>query len=197
MPAWPRRPDPGPLFRPNLIMKYLLVLLVAIATVLKSAAASPVEDLLAPALSGTRTVYFRVVLEKKNGVDLRENAIPKDILQSIEKQGAAVRPVRTATFVSYWIFFKNGDLAICDVVNNPAAANLPYDKLGELFADAPHEGPKWSREGENLVIGEHYYSVRVLPANDPATGGRKGEVEVAVVDGKEKLYYYFGSFISN
>jgi hypothetical protein len=176
-------------------MKYLPILFIAIAMCLNSAAASTVEDLLGPALSGTRTVYFRVVLEKKNGVDLRENAMPKEMLQALEKQGAAVRPVRTAAFVSYWIFFKNGDLAVCDVVD-PKMTNLSYEKLVEFFADAPHDGPKWSREGDNLVIGERYYSVRVLPANDPATGGRKGEVEVAVVDNKEKIYYYFGSFIS-
>ena len=177
-------------------MKYLLVLVITLATVLHSAAAPAVEELLAPALSGKRTVYFRVALEKKNGIDMRENAMPKDMLQALEKKGAAVRPVRTAANVSYWIFFKNGDFAACDVVNNAAAANLPYDKLGEFFSDAPHDGPKWSREGENLVIGDRTYAVRVLPANDPATGGRKGEVEVAVVDGKEKIYYYFGSFIA-
>jgi len=177
-------------------MKYLLVFLLALASVLHSAAASAVDELLAPALSGKRTVYFRVALEKKNGVDLRENAMPKDVLQAVEKQGAAVRPVRTAAFVSYWIFFKNGDLAVCDVVNNAGATNLTYDKLGEFFSDAPHDGPKWSREGENLVVGDRTYAMRVLPANEPATGGRKGEVELAVVDGKEKIYYYFGSVIS-
>ena len=177
-------------------MKHLLISVIAFASLLNCAVASPVEELLAPALSGTRTVYFRVALEKKNGIDMRENAMPRDILQALEKKGAAVRPVRTTANVSYWIFFKNGDFATCDVVNNAAATNLSYEKLGEFFSDAPHAGSKWSREGENLVIGDRTYSVRVLPANDPATGGRKGEVEIAVVDGKEKIYYYFGSFIA-
>lgn len=178
-------------------MKFLVALFVAVAASLFAAAATPVEDFLAPAISGKGTVYFRVVLEKRNGIDMREYSMPKDMIAAIEKAGAAVRPVRTSANVSYWIFFKNGDFITCDLVNNPLMTNLPYAKLGEFFADAPHDGPKWHREGENLVIGQRYYSVRVLPANDSATGGRKGDVEIAVLDNREKIYYYFGTFISN
>jgi hypothetical protein len=174
-------------------MKSFPILLTALSLTLAAAAA---EDPLAPAMAGRDTVYFRVVLEKKNGVDMRENAMPKEIIQAVEKQGASVRPIRTSAHVGYWIFYKNGDFVACDVINNPAMTKLPYDKLGEYFADAPHNGPKWSREGENLVIGDRYYSIRTLPASDPATGGRKGEVEIAVLDGKEKIYYYFGNFVS-
>jgi hypothetical protein len=108
-----------------------------------------------------------------------------------------VRPNRTPKNVSYWIFFKNGDFAVCDVVNNPAIVNMTYDKLQEYFSDAPHDGPKWSREGEILVIGRRYYSVQVLPEDDKVTGGRKGEVEIAVMGGTNtKLYYYFGTMIN-
>ena len=177
-------------------MKPLLVLFAALSAVLMATASTPIEEFLAPAASGTRTVYFRVVLEKRNGIDMRENFMPKDMIAAIEKQGASVRPNRTSANVGYWIFFKNGDFVTVDVVNNAPMTNLPYAKLGEFFADAPHSGPKWSRESENLVIGQRYYSVRILPANDPATGGRKGEVEIAVLDGKDKVYYYFGNFVS-
>jgi hypothetical protein len=128
---------------------------------------------------------------------MREYSMPKDIIQSLEKSGASVRPNRTPKNVSYWIFFKNGDFAICDVVNNPAIVNMPYEKLQEYFSDAPHDGPKWSREGEILVVGRRYYSARVLSADDPKTGGRKGEVEIAVMGGSDtKLYYYFGTMLN-
>lgn len=177
-------------------MKSLATLLLLLATALAAPAATPIEDFLAPAVAGRGTVYFRVVLEKKNGVDIRENTMPKDMIQSLEKAGASVRPNHTNANVSYWIFYKNGDFATCDIVNEPSAVNLPYEKLGPYFADAPHTGPKWSIEGESLAVGQRYYSVRVLTANDPATGGRKGEVEIAILSGGDKVYYYFGKFIS-
>lgn len=177
-------------------MKILFTLVLALASVAFAAASTPAEDFLAKAISGKGTVFFRVVLEKRNGVDMREYAMPKDMIAAIEKAGASVRPIRTSAIVGFWIFFKNGDYATCDVVNNPPMTNLPYPKLLEFFSDAPHDGPKWHVEGENLVIGNRYYSVRVLPANDAATGGRKGEVEIAVLDNRDKIYYYFGTFIS-
>jgi hypothetical protein len=46
-----------------------------------------------------------------------------------------------------------------------------------------------------LVIGQRIYSVRTLPADDKVTGGKKGEVEIAVLYGKDKVYYYFGTII--
>ncbi len=158
-------------------------------------AASASDSPLAPAMAGTRNVYFRVVLERPNGIDMRENAMPKSVIAAIELRGASVRPNRTSAIVSYWIFFKNGDFATCDILNDPAKAKLSYEKLEVEFADAPHTGPKWNREGENIVIGNRYYSLRTMPANDPGTGGRKGEVEIAVLDGKEKVYFYFGEFV--
>lgn len=175
------------------ILTLLLILLVPAGM---ARASAPIQDFLAPAKSGSRAVYFRVALEKKNGIDMRENSMPKDLIVSLEKQGASVRPNRADTNVGYWIFFKNGDFATCDIVNEPKAANMTYAKLVPYFADAPHDGPKWNLEGETLAIGPRYYSVRILTANDPATGGRKGEVEIAVLSGGEKLYYYFGTFIS-
>lgn len=175
-------------------MKSLLAVLVVLS-VTHFARATPAQDLLAPAIAGQGTVYFRVAFEKKNGIDMRENAMPKDIIQAIEKEGGSVRPNRTDSNVSYWLFFKNGDFATCDVVNDAAHAQLSYKKLGEFFADAPRQGPKWSVSGEDLTIGRRYYSVRVLTADDPATGGRKGEAEIAVTDDRGKVYYYFGSFI--
>lgn len=178
-------------------MKSLVLLFFALSTAALAPAASIVQDLLAPAISGKGTVYFRVALEKRNGIDMRELSMPKDLIQALEKKGAAVRPNRTPANVSYWIFFKNGDFATCDIVNEPAAANMPYEKLVPYFADAPHDGPKWSREGESLVIGKRYYSVRVLAANDLVSGGLKGEVEIAVTDsGGSKIYYYFGTMVS-
>ena len=177
-------------------MKFLPLLLLALSTALVAQAATTTEDLLAPALSGKGTVYFRVALEFKNGMDMRENSMPKELIQSLEKEGASVRPNRSNKNVSYWIFFKNGDFATCDVVNDPANANLSYEKLGPFFSDAPHSGQKWSVEGESLVIGPRYYSVRVLPANEPATGGHKGEVEIAIKNSAGRAYYYIGTFIS-
>lgn len=177
-------------------MKLLPALLFALSTVLVAHASTAVEDFLAPAMSGRGTVYFRIALEKRNGIDMRENTMPKDMIKALEKEGASVRPNRTNLNVGYWIFFKNGDFATCDVVNEPTAANLTYEKLGPYFADAPHNGPKWSLEGETLAIGQRYYAVRILTENDPATGGRKGEVEIAVLSGGDKVYYYIGTFIS-
>jgi hypothetical protein len=172
-------------------MKTLLTLCFAISLTLAAAAADP----LAPAITGQRNVYFRVVLEKPNGVDMRENMMPKDVMKSLEKQGTTVRPSRTSANVSFWIFFKNGDFASRDVVNHPAQTNLPYDQLEALFGKSPHDGPTWSCEGENLIIGGFSHSMRVLTANDPVTGGRKGEVEIAVLNGRDKVYYFFGSFV--
>ena len=178
-------------------MKSLAALLLVFSLTVAARAADSIGDFLAPAISGKGTVYFRVALEKRNGIDLRENSMPKSLIQALEKQGASVRPNHTDANVSYWIFFKNGDFATCDVLNEPASANLPYEKLGPYFADAPHNGPKWSLEGDTLSIGQRYYSVRVLAEDEPATGGRKGEVEIAVLSGGDKLYYFFGRFISN
>jgi hypothetical protein len=177
-------------------MKSLLLLLLALSTAMVAHASTPIEELLAPALSGKGAAYFRVVLELRSGMDMRENTMPKELIQSLEKQGASVRPIRTNANVSYWIFFKNGDFATCDVVNDPANSNLPYEKLVPYFSDAPHSGQKWSVEGESLVVGPRYYSVRILTANDPATGGRKGEVEIAIRNSAGRAYYYFGTFIS-
>jgi hypothetical protein len=177
-------------------MKSLLLLSLALSTVLVAHASTTIEELLAPALSGKGKAYFRVALEAKGGMDMRENSMPKDLIQSLEKEGASVRPNRSDTNVSYWIFFKNGDFAACDIVNNAANANLSYEKLGPYFSDAPPSGQKWSVEGESLVIGPRYYSVRVLAANDPATGGRKGEVEIAIRNSAGRAYYYFGTFVS-
>ena len=177
-------------------MNSLRVLLFALSTALVAHASTPIEELLSPALSGKGTAYFRVALEFRYGMDMRENTMPKELIQALEKQGASVRPNRTNANVSYWIFFKNGDFATCDVVNDPANANLSYEKLGPYFADAPHSGQKWSVEGESLVIGPRYYSVRVLAANDPATGGRKGEVELVIRNNSGRAYYYFGTFVS-
>jgi hypothetical protein len=177
-------------------MKSLPLLLLALSTAVIAHASTAIEELLAPALSGKGTAYFRVALEFRNGMDMRENSMPKKLIQSLEKEGASVRPNRSNTNVGYWIFFKNGDFATCDVVNDPTNANLSYEKLGPYFSDAPHSGQKWSVEGESLVIGSRYYSVRVLPANDPATGGRKGEVEIAIRNSSGRGYYYLGTFVS-
>ena len=174
-------------------MKFIPALFIALSLALAATAA---EGPLSPALAGSRNVYFRVVLEKPNGFDMRENAMPKSVIDAIERRGASVRPNHTSAIVSYWIFFKNGDFAVADIINDAAKANLPYGKLEVEFADAPRNGPKWNMEGENLVIGDRNYSIRTLTANEPGTGGRKGEVEIAVLDGKEKVYFYFGAFVA-
>ncbi len=175
-------------------MKSLFALFLTLAAAV-SLSASEVQDLLGPAAAGRGTVYFRVALEKRNGIDMREYVMLKDIIQSIEKAGASVRPVRKDVNVSYWIFFKNGDFATCDVVNTPAKVHQTYAQLQEYFSDAPHSPDKWSISGEDLVIGQRIFSVRTLPADDAVTGGKKGEVEIAVLYGQDKVYYYFGSII--
>ena len=175
-------------------MKSLFALLLTL-TAAVALPASEIKDLLAPAASGRGTVYFRVALEKRNGIDMREYVMLKDMITELEKRGASVRPERKDTNVSYWIFFKNGDLATCDVVNMADKTHQSYQQLQEYFADAPHDGGKWSISGEDLVIGQRIYSVRTLPADDKVTGGKKGEVEIAVLYGKDKVYYYFGTII--
>jgi hypothetical protein len=175
-------------------MKSLFALFLVAAAAL-SASASEIKDLLGPAAAGRGTVYFRVALEKRNGIDMREYVMLKDLIQALEKQGASVRPERNDANVSYWIFFKNGDFATCDVLNEPAKTHQSYAQLQEYFSDAPHNGGKWALSGEDLVIGQRVYSVRTLPADDPKTGGKQGEVEIAVLYGQDKMYYYFGSII--
>jgi len=145
---------------------------------------------------GRANVYFRVVLEKANGIDMRANVMPQQAIEALERQGKAVRPSRTSANVGYWAFFRNGDFATAEVLNNPGLSDLSYEKLEELFMKAPRDGTKW-KKGEHLSIGTREYAVRVLEADDPATGGRKGEVEVAVLKGGKKLYYYVGSFVRN
>ncbi len=180
-------------------MKSLLLLLATVALVVSPSrgaeSASSFESLFGPALDGTGAVIIRVDLEKRNGVDMRENVMLKDVIAALEKEGASVRPERKDTNVSFWIFQKNGRFVSCDVVNNPPVAHYSRAKLLEYFSDAPINGPKWNRAGEDLVIDRRYFSVRVLPANDPVTGGRKGEIEIAVLDGDKKVYYYFGSVV--
>jgi hypothetical protein len=173
-------------------MKTLLTLCFALSLSLTAIAA---DDPLAPAITGRRNVYFRVVLEKANGVDMRENMLPKGIIRAVEKQGAPARPNRTSSIVSYWVFFKNGEFASSDVIGTSATPNLTHDQLEAKFGRSLHDGPNWNREGENLIIGEFTHSIRVLNANDPVTGGRKGEVEIAVLNGLDKVYYFFGSFV--
>jgi hypothetical protein len=173
-------------------MKFLLTLCFALSL---TAAATAADDPLGPAIAGRRNVYFRVVLEKANGVDMRENMLPKDVIKAVEKQGAPTRPVRTKPIVSYWVFFKNGEFSSSDVVGAATQPNLSYEQLEAKFGKSLHDGPTWNREGENLIIGEFTHSFRVLTANDPVTGGRKGEVEIAVLNGKDKVYYFFGTFV--
>ena len=173
-------------------MKTFLTLCLATSLTLAATAA---DDPLAPAIAGRRNVYFRVVLEKANGVDMRENMLPKDVIKAVEKQGAAARPIRASSIVSYWVFFKNGEFSSSDVLGKSTQPNLTYDQLEVKFGKSLHDGPTWNREGENLIIGEFTHSIRVLGANDPVTGGHKGEVEIAVLNGKDKVYYFFGTFV--
>jgi len=180
-------------------MKSFLFLLALAGLVSSTAraveATSSFASIFGPAMDGTGTVIIRIDLEKRNGVDMRENVMLKDLIASLEKEGASVRPERKDTNVSFWIFEPKGYFVTCDIVNNPEVARYGYAKLKEYFADAPHDGPKWNRSGEDLMIGRRFFSVRVLPANDPATGGKKGEVEIAVLDGEKKVYYYFGTIV--
>jgi hypothetical protein len=134
------------------------------------------------------------VLEKANGIDMRANVIPQKIIDQLEKQGKTVRPSRTSANVGYWAFFRNGDFATCEIYNNPSMADLPYPKLEELFSAAPHDGTNW-KKGDTLVIGSREYSVRLLTNDDAVTGGKRGEVEIAVLKDRKKVYYYFGTLL--
>ncbi len=170
----------------------ILTLLPGLSLTLMANAA---EGTLAAALSGKRNTYLRVVLEKPNGIDMRANVMPKELIERLEKQGKAVRPSRTSANVGYWAFFKGGDFATCEIINNPGMADLPYAKIDEVFAGAPRDGTKWQAGGEILTIGGREYSVKLLEADDAATGGKRGEIEIAVMKDKRKLYYYFGTLI--
>jgi len=143
---------------------------------------------------GRKNVYVRVSLERPNGIDMRARVMPQRTIDALEKQGKAVRPSRTSANVSYWAFFANGDFATADVVNNPALSDLSHQRLESLFQKAPRDGTMW-KKGPRLVIGPREFSVRLLDADDPVTGGRKGELEIAVVEGGDKRYYYFGSIV--
>ena len=171
-------------------MKTILFIIVA-SLVLTAKAA---EDPLAAAFAGRGNVYLRVALEKPNGIDMRANVMPPQIIDQLEKQGKAVRPSRTGANVGYWSFFENGDFATCEIMNNPSMADLSYLKLEELFLAAPRDGTKW-KKGDGLVIGGREYSIRLLDEDDASTGGKKGEVEIAVIKDKKKLYYYFGTLL--
>jgi hypothetical protein len=172
-------------------MKFIL-LLIALSL---SLAAEAADDSLASTLSGKQNAYFRVVLEKPNGVDMRANVMPKEIIDMLEKQGKAVRPSRTSANVGYWCFFKGGDFATCEIINNPSMADLSYAKLEEVFAGAPHDGTKWKKKEDTLTVGGRDYLIRLLDADDDTTGGKKGEVEIAVIKDKKKVYFYFGSLL--
>jgi hypothetical protein len=148
----------------------------------------------ASAFDRSENVYFRVDLEKPDGIDMRANVMPAATIAKLERQGKAVRPSRTRDNVSYWAFFKSGDFATAEVVDNPRLANLDYAGLEELFANAPRDGTKWTA-GEGLTIGKRQFSVGRLDAHDTATGGRRGEVEIAVVHDGRKVYYYYGRLV--
>lgn len=160
-----------------------LSLLIGLSLALVANAA---QDTLALAFSGKRNVYLRVALEKPNGIDMRANVMPQNIIDMLEKQGKAVRPSRTSANVGYWSFFKGGDFATCEIVNNPGMADLSYSQLEQVFAGAPHDGTKWEMKGDLLIVGGREFSVRLL-ANDDATGGKRGEIEIAVLKNKKKV----------
>lgn len=170
----------------------ILILLIGLSLALVANAA---EDAFATAFAGERNVYIRVVLEKPNGIDMRANIMPKEIIDMLEKQGKAVRPSRSSANVGYWAFFKGGDFATVEIINNPIMADLPYAAIDVVFAGAPHDGTKWKKMGDVLTVGGRECSVRVLEADDAATGGKKDEVEIAVLKDKKKVYYYFGKLI--
>src|SRR5581483_4812340 len=138
--------------------------------------------------SSDQDTYFRVALEKANGVDVRAQVIPAEIIATLEKQGKTVRPSRTDANVSYWAFFKNGDFATCDIINDPSKAHLSYEKLEALFARAPHDGTKWTnRSDHSIVVGERLYSV----TSDGA------ETTIALLQGDKEVYHYLGVFITS
>jgi hypothetical protein len=151
---------------------------------------------LASAFMGKQNTYFKVVLEKPNGIDVRALALPKAYIDKFEREGKGeiVRALRTSKHYCYWAFFMNGDFATIDIVNDPSLVNLSYGQLEETFSDAPRDGTTWQMAG-NLRIGGGEYSVRLLEADDATTGGRAGEVELAVVMDGKKVYYYYGSLI--
>jgi outer membrane protein OmpA-like peptidoglycan-associated protein len=151
-------------------------------------------DELASAFDRTENAYFRVALEKANGIDMRANVMPAAVIAELERQGKAVRPSRTNANVGYWAFLSTGDFVTAEIVNNPRLANLGYAELEELFASAPRDGTKWQK-GEALTIGKREFSVGRLDADDPGTGGKRGEVEIAVLEGGKKAYYYYGRLI--
>jgi outer membrane protein OmpA-like peptidoglycan-associated protein len=155
-------------------------------------AADPLrDDLLVSAFDRTDNVYFQVVLEKPNGIDMRAFVMPEEVIAEFERAGKAVRPSRTSANVSYWGFLETGDFVTADILNNPDLANLTYEQLEELFAQAPRDGTRWNKS-ETLSIGRREYGIRMLDANDSISGGKKGEVEIAVLEAGRKVYYYFG-----
>jgi len=151
---------------------------------------------LASAFMGKQNTYFKVVLEKPNGIDVRSLALPKAYIDKFEREGKGeiVRALRTSKHYCYWAFFMNGDFATIDIVNNPSLVNLSYGQLEETFSVAPRDGTTWQM-ARNLRIGDGEYSVRLLEADDVTTGGKAGEAELAVVMDGKKVYYYYGSLI--
>lgn len=146
------------------------------------------------AFAGTNNVYFRVTLETPNGIDMRENVMPKQVIKMLEKQGKSVRPTRSNTIISYWAFLKGGDFSTFEVINNPTYSELSYADLDKIFSETPRDGTKWNK-GRTLSIGGRGYSITSLSTDDVKTGGKAGEVELSVLKGKKKVYYYFGYLI--
>lgn len=146
------------------------------------------------AFLGKENFYVRVLLEKPNGIDMRANVLPKQIIDALEKDGKVVRPSRTSANFGYMAFFGNGDFATMEVMNDASLADLSYDKLEGIFRGAPRDGTRWET-GDALRIGGRQFSARLLDADDAATGGKQGEIELAVVERGRKVYYYFGTLV--
>jgi len=130
--------------------------------------------------SRERNVYFHVVLEKPNGVDIRARMIPQDEIAKAEAEGKQVRPTRDTQFVeSYWALLANGDFETFERYNYgkgpPQATALTYSELDRLFASIPPQA-QWKR-GADLQFGGTHFSVRAITTDDPGNGGKKGEIE--------------------
>ncbi len=157
---------------------------------------SPVQadDALSSIFSGRQNVYFHVLLEKTNGVDIRARAMPKEVIAKAEAEGKQVRPTRDTQYVeSYWALLTDGSFKTFEYANygkgQPQGTALTYAELDQLFAPIPPL-TKWKRETD-LALGDTHFSVRAITVDDSGNAGKKGEIEIGWLEEGKPVYFYY------
>jgi hypothetical protein len=167
----------------------LSIFVIAIATACLCKAEADVAQLFA----GNRTVYLRVNLETRNGVDIRARTMPQQLIEKTEREGKQVRPTRGTNYVlSFWAFEANGSFKNFEWYNygtdKADTWSMSSRDLDEAFAVIP-PAAQWKYDGA-LIVGDVRFRVRILSADNEVSGGKKGEIEIAWLKNGQPVYFY-------